>query len=410
MIACVFLPDLVMRVAGQPLNPGNDILFVSVTGFVQAASRGAVKRGVRIGMRVRQALALSPDGEIVLFDESPFQYIDEAIETALSVFTTRIEATFGFGNVGKRKKLEHSLLPASSACYFLDLGKLKGSDALVLAQKMQHVLRDDLGLASSIGLSRGKFPALVASRVAALDRPRLLPPGEEGAFLAAYPVKILPLDRETGRRLEVFGLKTLDAFANLPRAAVIAQFGKEGRLLHELAQGNDPRPVIARPRTPSERLQETLDGTVDNRLVLEALLVQMSCALEERLVTRGYLARSLELILHVDNGKTVKTRRVLREPIQNGRLLGRQLARLLSQLALPCGVVAVEVVARDLAAPVMQQLDLFAHPAPSSNRLSDLLETLSLRFGSEHLYTVTDLDRDHWLLEHRFALEKVDVA
>jgi hypothetical protein len=117
----------------------------------------------------------------------------------------------------------------------------------------------------------------------------------------------------------------------------------------------------------------------------------------------------LELVLHLDNGKTLKSRRILREPLQNGRLIGRQLVRLLAQLALPCGVESIEVIAHELALPIMRQLDLFEQATPTQ-RLSDLLDSLSARFGSEHLYAITDLDPDHWLPERRYALEPVEAA
>ena len=168
MIACVFLPDLVYRAAGA------DVLLVTATGFVQAASRAAVRRGVRSGMRTRQAHALYPDAEVRPYDDWPFQDMAEAMETLLVTFSTRLEMVAGFGSVGNRKKGEHPLLPASSALYYLDLGKLRGSDAVIMAQQLQNILCRDLALDSSVGLSRGKFPALVAARVAQSDHPTVL--------------------------------------------------------------------------------------------------------------------------------------------------------------------------------------------------------------------------------------------
>jgi nucleotidyltransferase/DNA polymerase involved in DNA repair len=409
MIACVFLPDLVSHVTeSQPI--GKEVLLVTIPGFVQAASRSAVRRGVKVGMRARQAHALVPDADVRPFDDGPFQDRTESIEALLSTFSTRMEAVFGFGYVGKRRRSESAILPASAGLYYLDLGKLRGSDAVSLAQRLQNLLRHNVALDSSVGLSRGKFPALVAARIAQPDHPRLVQLGDEGAFLARFPVSTLPLDRETSRRLEMFGIRTLGAFARLPNAAVLAQFGKEGRALHQLAQGHDTRQVVCPPRPPSERLHQYLEGGVDNRLVLEALLAHMGCTLAERLKAQGMMTSTLELVLQLDNGKALKAKRALREPIQEGRLVGRQLIRLLSQLSISCAVDRVDVVARELAPPVMQQLDLFAHPAPATNRLSDLLDVLTARFKTEHLYCVTDLDRDHWLPEWRYALEPVDAA
>jgi nucleotidyltransferase/DNA polymerase involved in DNA repair len=405
MIACVFLPDLFSDVATQ----NNDVLLLNPSGFVQAASRGAVRRGVRVGMRAQQAHALCPDAHVQAFDASPLEETGEAIETELSAFTTRIEAVWGFGHVGKKKRLDETLLPASAAAYCLDLGKLRGSDAVGLARQMQRILRDNLGLCSSVGLARGKYPALVAARVTQANYPKLIAPGEEAAFLAPFSIYILPLDRETGRRLERFSIRTVGAFAALPGAAVLSQFGKAGRLCHQLARGQDTRPVTSRSRKPSERLCELFDSVVDNQLILQAVLERIGCDFEQRLAVQGLMTGKLELVLHLDNGKTLKARRVLRENLQNGRLIGHQLIRLLSQCSLPCGVVGVEAIAHDLVLPAMQQLDLFEQSTPTQ-RLSDLLDTLAYRFGSEHVYAVTDLDPEHWLPERRYALESVEAA
>ena len=78
----------------------------------------------------------------------------------------------------------------------------------------------------------------------------------------------------------------------------------------------------------------------------------------------------------------------LREPTTNGKLIGRALLRLFAQMSLNSGVTEVEVVAKDLAPVVWKQLDLFGTPAIEHNRLSDLLETLALRLGSECVYQI----------------------
>jgi nucleotidyltransferase/DNA polymerase involved in DNA repair len=408
VIACVFIPDLVSCVA-KPQPPSENIFLVTPSDYVQAASRGAVLRSVRVGMKAAQARALCAGANVQLFDDTPFQEMDEAIEAELSAFTTQIEGIWGFGYVGKKKRPDQSILPASAAIFYLDLGKLRPSEAVDLARQMQRVLRDALALSSTVGLSRGKFPALVAARVTQPAHPKLVAPGDEGAFLAPFTLDILPLNRETNRRLDKFGIRTLGAFAQLPAAAVLTQFGKEGRALHQWAQGRDTRLVVSRPRKPSERLRQSFDGAVENRLALEAVLQQFGCDFEQRLATNGLTTSKLELALHLENGQVLKSHRVLREPAHNGRLIGRYLVRLLSQLTLPCGVDSVEAIAHDLTLPVMQQLDLFGQVTPT-RRLTDLLDTLSERFGTEHVYSVTDLDPDHWLPEYRYALEPVEAA
>ena len=122
------------------------------------------------------------------------------------------------------------------------------------------------------------------------------------------------------------------------------------------------------------------------------------------------MTSTLELVLCLDDGKTQKARQVLRNPLQNGMLIGRQLIRLLAQLTITCEVVSVEVTARNLAPPVMRQLDLFSYAASAAHRRDDLIVALTARFGTEPLYRVADLDPDYWLPELRFTLEPLEVA
>jgi nucleotidyltransferase/DNA polymerase involved in DNA repair len=356
-------------------------------------------------MKAQQARVLCPDASIQEFDHSPFQEMDEAIETELSVFTTQMEGVWGFGHVGKKKRPDQLILPGSTAIFYLDLGKLRPSHAIVLAQQMLRTLRDDFRLCSSVGLARGKFPALIAARVTHPEYPKLIAPGEEKTFLAPYSITTLPLNRESSRRLEMFGIRTLGTFATLRGADVLTQFGKEGRVFHEWARGNDPRPVTSRPRKPSERLRESFDGAVEDRLVLEGVLERMGCDFEERFAASGMTTGKLELLLHLDNGKTLKAHQVLRAPTQDGRFIGRQLIRLLRQITYTCEVSSLEAIAHDLALPAMRQLGLFEQ-APSQY-LGDVLDNLSNRSGPEHLYRIADLDSTHWLTEYRYVLEPV---
>ena len=68
------------------------------------------------------------------------------------------------------------------------------------------------------------------------------------AYLAPLPTAFLPLSAAAQQRLTMLGLRTIGALAALPLGAVQAQFGPEGRLVWEIAQGRDARPVA--PRDP----------------------------------------------------------------------------------------------------------------------------------------------------------------
>src|SRR5256884_330945 len=79
-----------------------------------------------------------------------------------------------------------------------------------------------------VGWGRGKFVSWVAASRAKPGGAVIVRSGEEGRFLAAQPLAVLPLDADTHRRLRQLGIRTLGALAALPEEAVVSQFGRAG--------------------------------------------------------------------------------------------------------------------------------------------------------------------------------------
>src|SRR2546428_9765005 len=80
-----------------------------------------------------------------------------------------------------------------------------------------------------VGWGKGKFVAWVAATRAKPGGAFIVPPGEEGKFLAAQPVAVLPLDPDAHRRLPQLGLPTLGQLAPLPQEAILSPFGRARR-------------------------------------------------------------------------------------------------------------------------------------------------------------------------------------
>src|SRR3989442_14629481 len=97
-----------------------------------------------------------------------------------------------------------------------------------------------------VGWGKGKFVAWVAAPRAKPGGAFIVPPGEEGKFLAAQPVAVLPLDPDAHRRLRQLGLRTLGQLAALPEEAIVSQFGRAGRRWWRLAAGATADPVVGR--------------------------------------------------------------------------------------------------------------------------------------------------------------------
>lgn len=99
--------------------------------------------------------------------------------------------------------------------------------------------------APRIGLGPSKF---VASAAAYQSKPGQVgsAPSDLQPFLGPLPVELLPVSWHTLSRLHSFGLKSLRQLSYMSIGALQAQFGREGKLMGELARGIDSRPFLPR--------------------------------------------------------------------------------------------------------------------------------------------------------------------
>jgi nucleotidyltransferase/DNA polymerase involved in DNA repair len=399
MIVCILIPDWLSAIAGP-----DPVILIGGSERVQGASFSVAQAGVRVGMRLRQAHALFPTASLMPFDEKPFLKKIDQLYSLLADFTHKQEIVMGFWNktASKRKEPIHP----SAAIVYMDIGKHSRRDALDTASRIQAVCQTE-NLPVAIGLGSGKFVAAVAARYVEVGQIKLIGKGHEPSFLSQYPASLLPLDKEMSRKLNLLGIRSLGQLADLPAGAVLNQFGKQGKFLHGLAQGKDNRPVIERPPKQTECVTEVLEGGVEDRFVMETLLQNIGCILEERLKAKGNTTQHVTLELKLDDHTQLRFDRVLREVTHDGRLLGRTLLRLLSNLEFSAGIVEIAVIADQLAPLQMRQLDLFSMVNHKEHSLTTLLDNLSMRFGGDSLFQISEGKPDHWLPEGRFQWEEV---
>lgn len=408
MIACILIPDFVMVV--HPERQQIPFLLLNAAGKVQAAAFEAVQQGVRVGMRLQQAQAFCPDAAIYPYDPVPYTQVVETLTSVLSTFTNRIEVATGFWETFRKKRVRQPIHP-SAAVVYLDLGKLnQPRELMALANQMRINLWEKMRVRSHIGLANSKFTASVAARFAHPQYPKLVQQGQETGFLASLPITLLPLETDAQRRLQLLGMHTLGQLAELPAGALLAQFGTAGRLMHQLAHGQDERPVALLQPQPVEYLSLHLNGAAEDQFVIETILQGISADLEQRLAKRNYTLRTLELTLHLDDGSTHHTRSTLRKPTGNGGQMGRALIRLLNQVTLTCGVVQIEVLGSELQPIVWRQLELFGEAFAAQDKLNQLLDNLTLRFGNDAFYQVVITDLAHRLPEKQFEVHPVEAA
>lgn len=196
----------------------------------RAVSPLARADGVTVGMRRREAEARSPGLAIVDADLAAEARDFEQIARAVEVITPRLEVAepgvLSFPTRGPARYFGGD--PGLAAEVHAVIGPLLGPD------EQQ----------ARVGIADGRYAARLAARNAGHEQSKLLivAPGNSGSFLAPFPVAALG-DERLAELLVRLGLLTLGDFANLPAADVLARFGTDGLLRHEMARGLDPTPT-----------------------------------------------------------------------------------------------------------------------------------------------------------------------
>lgn len=384
------LPELVV-VGGRPWDQAE------VLDFSPAAGRLGVRRGQPLGT----AHKLVPEARFLPAGLSRYRARMAAAIEALAAFTPALEADDD---------------PAGPAFGRALLGieglHLLWGEEPVLAGRLREALAGVLPGRPRMGIGNTRFGAQVAAVVG--DRRRqgdgvaveTIPaggPAAEAAYLAPLPIGLLPAASAVRERLRVFGLQRIGELAAISRSAVVARFGEQGGLLHDLARGLDGRPL--RPRRPVERLRAEvqLEPPVEELEPLRFVLRRLCGALCAQLAARGVGAGRAVLELALEGEQApLRLEQPLPEPSAAAELLERLLlARLAAQLpSAPVGGICLEL---DRAAPATgQQLGLFTPQLARAAQLDWQLAGLSLRFGADCVWQARILDPAAGLAEQRF--------
>ena len=262
------------RLRGRPVIVGG--------GVVMAASYEARARGVRGAMGGREARLLCPDAVVVPPRLSAYVEASEAVFAIFERTTPLVEG-----------------LSIDEA--FLDVAGLRrvSGPPVAIATGLRRRVRDEVGLAITVGVARTKFLAKVASASAKPDGLLLVPPDREREFLHPLPVERLwGVGPRTAERLHARGLVTVADIAALAEPALVAMLGPAaGRHLHGLAQLLDPRPVTPGRRRRSMGAQSALRLARHAPDEIDARLVALVDRVTGRMRRAGRVGRTVTLRL-----------------------------------------------------------------------------------------------------------------
>jgi DNA polymerase-4 len=177
----------------------------------------------------------------------------------------------------------------------VELAGASAADAEKFAERLRARIRDELGLAASVGFGSGKQIAKIASGMAKPDGVVVVTPAEQREFLARLPVrKLWGIGPVAGERLQRLGIDTIGDLARMSTIEVSSVLGATvGPGLHLLAQGIDDRPVAERASAKQISAESTFAEDITDLGHLRGAVERAAASAHRRLLSDGRGSRTV---------------------------------------------------------------------------------------------------------------------
>jgi DNA polymerase-4 len=258
--------------AGIPLAVGGR---PESRGVISSASYEARLFGVRSAMSSGRAMRLCPQLKIV---GNTWPRIRECSRQVMAILAD-------FGPVEKMSVDEA----------YIDLAE--GPDPEGLARTIQQRVKAETNLPASVGLATSKLVAKVASDYEKPEGCTFVRPGEEAAFLAPQPVRVISgIGPRTAEKLAQIKILTCGQLANCDVAELAIVLGNQATSLKRRAQGIDNRTVKAERGLPkSISVERTFNHDISDLEELEKRLRKMSAGVARSIQRRELIAHTVKV-------------------------------------------------------------------------------------------------------------------
>jgi DNA polymerase-4 len=345
-------------------------------GVVAAASYEARRFGVRSAMPTAQARALCPEGVFLRGDMRRYARESGRIFEIFRSFTPAVEGL----------SLDEAFLDLTGTA------RLHGPPGEA-GRRLRARVRDELGLAVSVGIAPVKLVAKIASELAKPDGLLEVPAQRVRELLDPLPVERLwGVGAVARERLAAIGVRTIGELARADARRLERALGSFGAEAARLARGEDLREVEPFREPVSYGEENTFERDVADRATLESALAAHADAVARRLRRDGLRARVVAVKLKLGRrrapgprGFPLLTRRTtLPEATDDGAAVAAAARALLARAGPPEPVRLVGVSVSGLEAKGAGQLGLFAAPERARReRLNAALDALAERFGPD---------------------------
>ncbi|PIE71650.1 MAG: DNA polymerase IV [Deltaproteobacteria bacterium] len=280
---------------GKPVVIGRN----SPRGVVSTASYEARAYGIHSAMPIFQARKRCPDAIYVTPRMAHYAGISRQVMACLARYSPLVE-------------------PISIDEAYVDITGTKDlfGPPEMLARSIKRDILSQVGLTASIGIAPLKFLAKIASDLQKPDGLTLIRPSDVDAFIRDLPIQKVPgVGKRARVRFRRMGIRTLGEMRALSPDLVEKHFGKPGKRLLMLANGQDDRRVSPGSATQSISSEDTLSSDISDLDTLKRILLHQAEDVGWRLRKLGARGKTVQIKVKYDDF-SIHTRSItLPEPV-----------------------------------------------------------------------------------------------
>lgn len=283
----------------QPELRGTPVIVGASTGnrgVVLSATYEARALGVHSAMPMSRAKRLAPHATFISPHHDRYAQASRAVMDIFGSITPIVEPL----------SLDEAFLDVAGA--LRRLGR-----PVAIASLIRSRVQEEVGITCSVGVAPSKFVAKLASTHSKPDGLLLIPRSKVIDFLHPLPVGALwGVGERTEEQLVRLGLETVADIAETPVTTLERAVGSaQGRHLHDLSWGRDPRAVI--PNEPDKSIgnEETFDSDTDDHEWIRSRIAGLADQVARRLRASNCVARTVGLKVRFADFTTITRSRTL---------------------------------------------------------------------------------------------------
>jgi DNA polymerase-4 len=356
---------------GKPLVVGGPRH--SSRSVVSTCSYEARAYGVRSAMPISQAARLCPHAIFIPGNMSRYVQVSDEIMDVLRQFTPLMQQV----------SIDEAFLDMTGCEHFY-------KDPQDIGVRIRRAIKDSSGLTASVGIAENKFLAKLASSRCKPDGLMVVSPEDAYDLLSTLPIgKLWGVGEKGEKALARYGIETVKDLRIWPKEWLVAQYGKWGAQLYDLARGIDDDPVIPDEERKSYGSESTFDEDVTDIRALMHSLAQHTGRVGMRLRRAEKLARTVTIKVKYADFSQITRSKTLAEPFDDDEAIYNTACALLEETDMRMAVRLIGLSVSGLSD--FRQLSLF-EPGEPGGGIDEVLDDIVERYGAKGVIRGRELE------------------